>query len=448
MPKKFIFFFLLTVLSAHNLFSQQYWLPQSSPTTKPLTKIIFTDSLYGWVIGDSGTIVHTTNSGDNWTLQTSGVNTFELTDIFMLDRNIGWIVYVNTLNLRTFILSSTNGGLNWVSTSFQDTSSILEHIYFINPSTGFLTGYSAKIFKTTNGGLNWGETRFDTSGCFYLLPKRDIYFINAQTGYSCGGVLDFQGVILKTTDGGSNWSSLCVSPEPLNEIKYYGGNNVYVIGGDYDLGSMFIRSTNMGTSWQYDTTGCFGNATGFSFRTPKEVWSALSFNNKFAVNLDSMKPGSNWQCINTPSNAGIYDVEFMTPTKGWAVGNNGVIFKYNVSVIGINPISNFPKEFSLEQNYPNPFNPKTHIRFVLTSPRPSNDGHPSPERRGGEVKLIVFDVLGREVEILLNEKLKPGTYEIDWDGTNYPSGIYFYTIQIITDDLVQKTQTKKMVLMK
>ena len=59
------------------------------------------------------------------------------------------------------------------------------------------------------------------------------------------------------------------------------------------------------------------------------------------------------------------------------------------------------------------------------------------------VKLIVFDILGREVAILVNEELNPGTYEVDWDASNYPSGVYFYNIT--TNEF---TETKKMILIK
>jgi hypothetical protein len=81
------------------------------------------------------------------------------------------------------------------------------------------------------------------------------------------------------------------------------------------------------------------------------------------------------------------------------------------------------------QNYPNPFNPKTIINFQL--PSVSN------------VKLIIYDVLGNEVAILVNKLLQPGMYEEEFDGTNYPSGIYFY--RLLSGEFVS---TKKMVLMK
>jgi len=74
-----------------------------------------------------------------------------------------------------------------------------------------------------------------------------------------------------------------------------------------------------------------------------------------------------------------------------------------------------PTEFRLEQNYPNPFNPTTTICFAL--PKPSS------------VKLTLFDILGREVVILVDEKFQPGEYKVVLDAKDLASGIYFYRIE-------------------
>ncbi|MFI5144081.1 MAG: T9SS type A sorting domain-containing protein [Ignavibacteria bacterium] len=88
-----------------------------------------------------------------------------------------------------------------------------------------------------------------------------------------------------------------------------------------------------------------------------------------------------------------------------------------------------PKSYVLENNYPNPFNPETKIAFGI--PHASN------------TKLIIYDILGREVATLINEKLEAGNYNVEWNAANYSSGIYFYKLE--SGDFVQ---TKKMVLIK
>jgi len=92
-------------------------------------------------------------------------------------------------------------------------------------------------------------------------------------------------------------------------------------------------------------------------------------------------------------------------------------------------IAELPAEFALEQNYPNPFNPLTVIGYQLSAP--------------GWVSVKVYDVLGREIAILVNEKKEPGVYTFSWDASNFPSGVYFYRIR--AGNFVE---TKKMVLSK
>lgn len=105
------------------------------------------------------------------------------------------------------------------------------------------------------------------------------------------------------------------------------------------------------------------------------------------------------------------------------------IIKYS-QVTGINQISNeVPENYSLNQNYPNPFNPVTNFRFSI--PKADN------------VNITVYNISGKEISILVSSFLNAGTYEIDWSGNNYSSGIYFY--RLTAGDF---SETKKMLLLK
>ncbi len=118
--------------------------------------------------------------------------------------------------------------------------------------------------------------------------------------------------------------------------------------------------------------------------------------------------------------------------KIYMVGNTGYNFltvKYD-QLIGIHPInSDSPVSFKLYSNYPNPFNPVTKIQFGI--PFKSN------------VNISIFDILGRQIEILLDKELSAGKYSIDFDGSKYSSGIYFY--RLVSEDYIE---TKKMILIK
>ncbi|HMT11054.1 MAG TPA: Omp28-related outer membrane protein [Ignavibacteria bacterium] len=99
-------------------------------------------------------------------------------------------------------------------------------------------------------------------------------------------------------------------------------------------------------------------------------------------------------------------------------------------ITGIDPVSGIaPNSFSLSQNYPNPFNPQTNIRFSLP--------------KGSDVKITVFDAVGRVVALLANGRFEAGTYNIDFNASALSSGIYFYSITT-----AEFTDTKKMMLIK
>ncbi len=100
------------------------------------------------------------------------------------------------------------------------------------------------------------------------------------------------------------------------------------------------------------------------------------------------------------------------------------------NVIGIGQISSkIPKNCVLYQNYPNPFNPATIINYELPITN--------------YVKLVIYDVTGREIAVIVNQKQNPGTYQVEWNASSYPSGVYFYKI-----NTVFFTETKKMIFLK
>jgi hypothetical protein len=106
------------------------------------------------------------------------------------------------------------------------------------------------------------------------------------------------------------------------------------------------------------------------------------------------------------------------------------ILTMSLVVTNVNTNTNeVPTVFKLYQNYPNPFNPSTKIRFELP--------------KSTFVKLTIFDMLGRSVAKLVNEQLKPGSYSVDWNALQNPSGVYFYKIE--TEEF---TETKRMLLIK
>ena len=95
---------------------------------------------------------------------------------------------------------------------------------------------------------------------------------------------------------------------------------------------------------------------------------------------------------------------------------------FDLTPTSVEEHENFKPRFTLEQNYPNPFNPITRIKFSL--PFEVETGH-APSL---QIKLVVYNILGREVQTLINKQIQPGTHEIIFDGSHLPSGVYFYRL--------------------
>jgi subtilisin family serine protease len=173
------------------------------------------------------------------------------------------------------------------------------------------------------------------------------------------------------------------------------------------------------------------------------TWSAFTAVNYSAVNLDTFSfsiPGS---ANNTYVQYYFAAQDIALPTAKMSTlpaGGSGINppgttapatkFQYTVGIVGIEPASNeIPNVFKLYTNYPNPFNPVTKIKFDIA--------------KNTNAKLLVYDVLGRVVETLVNGDIKAGRYEIDFDGYALSSGVYFY--KLVTNDFVD---TKKMLMIK
>jgi hypothetical protein len=188
-----------------------------------------------------------------------------------------------------------------------------------------------------------------------------------------------------------------------NSMIYTGNGNIVIFGG---LGV----SAPLADMWK--------------FRMSLGLWES--------VNQGSTIPAARW------GHTGIYipATDRLIIFGGEGAANYSDTWEFtSASSIGIEPIStNIPEEFSLFQNYPNPFNPTTTIKFRI----PLN-----VKRETSDVKLIVYNVLGHQVAELVNQKLSAGSYKVDFDGSNLPSGVYFYTIST-----TGFTQTKRMILLK
>jgi photosystem II stability/assembly factor-like uncharacterized protein len=428
---KIIKFFALLLLFQSVLFSQSGWVQQNSGTDKRLLACYFLNDLTGYAGGDKGTILKTTNGGNNWN-SIYNENTYNVVALTFINSTTGW-VYVwnrgseNNQQDSTFILKTVSGGLIW-NKYFVDTNIAIwdwGQLQFFNANTGFLASYQ-DLRKTTNGGINW-HVVLDTPSC-------RIFFINESTGWASG---HWYGVF-KTINGGLNWERQELITQNPNGADFYffDSQKGYGIAKSLWGYGRLYSTVNGGNNWNMRTD--LPESRSIQFVNLNTGYMLIRDNIHYDEGLAKTSNGGiNWITHNINTTRSLSKVYFSSANTGWIIGDSGTILKTTNGgiTIGINPVSKIiPKDFSLSQNYPNPFNPTTKIRFDI----------PQAVGRGDRsVKMRVYDLLGRELSVLVNEELNAGTYEVDFDGSDLPSGVYYY--KLATGSY---TQTKKMVLLK
>lgn len=404
------------------------WVEQNSTSSFYLSAVHFLNENTG-LIGSAapfpinnnfvgGEIIRTTNGGVNWQRVLLDSN-LRVKSFYFLDQNTGFAVggsYATTGKL----LKTTNAGLNW-SIIIDFNSPGFTHFYnlhFANTLTGYLSSYNG-IFKTINGGNNWNILFYVTDGPSEYLSYKKIHFFDVNTGI----FLSDSGKIYKTTNAGLNWQIFYVnSLTTFRDIAFINNLTGYAVG----LEGRMIKTTDQGNSWQEISTGTGESLYSISFPN-----SLIGYISKDKGILKTTDGGNSWQEVLQQGNDTLLSAYFLNPEIGYVAGTKGKVFKTTTGgVIGINQISGeVPTDFLLQQNYPNPFNPETNIKFAV--PKLAN------------VRLAVYDLLGREVESLVNKQLTPGTYEVNWNAAKFSSGIYMY--RLVTNDF---SMVKKMSLIK
>jgi photosystem II stability/assembly factor-like uncharacterized protein len=424
MIKKILAILLLTGLLFTLAAQTQPWKKLQTPVSSTLRFISFVDSLTGWVAGEAGIIIRTSDGGNSWETQNSTVQTF-ITDIFFSDKNHGWaLTFRDVFPFNSVMLRTTNGGNEWRAKDLPDSLGAIRTIFFFDSLNGFAGG--SNICYTSDGGTLWTEADID-SNMVSDFPIHKFKFFSQQFGYACGGRIDVAGVIWKTTNSGLNWVARGVSVDEIFDIFILDSLNAITLSGDPEgfFPIANITTTDAGETWSFRELSFFGLSFAVDFRTFNEGWSASGY--KFLLTTDR---GGSWSEFETPDSSIIYDLQFLDARSGFASGENGAVLKIDPTLVDIENDIIKPFEFTLYDNFPNPFNPSTNIWYVLGG--------------GQNISLRIYDILGREVANLVSEYKPAGTYKIEFSATEeMASGIYFY--QLKAGEFVQ---TKKMIYLK
>jgi ligand-binding sensor domain-containing protein len=404
------------IFFSHLSFSQ--WTSLNSFPNSYVTDIIFSgDTLFAATLGTG--VYISVNAGSNWVQSNSGLSNSQALSVNQLCLN-GNILYSATVD---GIYKSTNRGQSWVKKSSGIViggGALYEFAESIFELSGKLfTGAYTGIYLSTDGADSWQVTNISGSA---VMAKN--FTLHSGIMYAARESINMP-YAYNSTDNGLTWNQYNTLAFPT--ITFLSEPPVLWAG---TIDGVWI-TTNNGISWQVRNNGLSLDPYSSSIiRINSTLVTSLKFGGSGVYR--SSNNGSNWENISQ-------GLPFLTSIEKLIVFNGKVIaatsqglWQRNISEIVVGVVKQageFPYSFKLFQNYPNPFNPETNIKFRIA--------------KSSDVRLTVFDVLGRKVSGLIDEQLSPGTYEINWDASNYPSGIYYYKLETRS-----YSGTMKMILLK
>ena len=421
-----VFFLFQLFIFSQILFGQ--WEVCESGVTNELKDVCFVDSLYGWAVGDSGTVISTADGGKSWTRQTNPVDTLDFRNVKFVDRYVGFVGgercivkgpfrnYYNAILLKT-----VDGGANWVECDLgqcdfgQNEEVYIYDVEFSDINNGWVLvnnvnvseDWGGYLLSTQDGGIGWSTV---------LNVKR---FFNYYGYLFAGDSFDnfTESNVSYTDDGGGTWTQVGLIYDRIKKASFYSKDTLWAIG------NYTWKSEDAGISWDWfhpDVTDdrSFIPADIHLFDSNR-IWligiTSVHGHTKSGVLISTDDCGENWLLELDIPYKGLYALEVEAQQHAWIVGREGLILYRNLK--NINSIvgrDNVAVSFELKQNYPNPFNPRTIINYELPI---AND-----------VELTVFNLMGQKVATLVSAKQNAGLYQVEWDATGFGSGIYIYRL--------------------
>ena len=350
---KVISYFALVLVNVNLLSSQPTWVWQNPyPNAHSIRANYFFDANTGYVSGDYGSIMKTTDGGINWTVYYTGGKD-EITGIVFVNSLTGFASggYDPSSTSSKKIYKTTNGGLNWVSTNLGPSYS-LNAVDFVNSNLGITVSSYQTIHYTTNGGTNWNTVNGAVLGNYcvdFVTPTlafvgsssgtiqrtsnggvnwtssvvagsnsvTSISFVDSLTGY----LICPSNVVLKTTNSGANWFSVAPTNFSYNHNSVFFQNaNTGMIAGE--SGKILI-TTNGGTNWTLSMP--------YFYNFPAYYTCSIISPNVFYVfgengsKIKSTNAGVVWNNLMPTKNSGIFSSFFLDANTGWASENGSIL---------------------------------------------------------------------------------------------------------------------------
>jgi len=418
--KKFILTIAIVIIS-FNCYSQSGWY-RINIANNPCIYVGFPTQSTGIIFSRNGFLYKSTDGGNNWYLSNTG-GAYYMRNGAIYD-SLNFLLVGQSSGSQGLLRRTTDGGNNWFDYVYSSSEIFFsfDAASYLNRDTIVAAGTEATTTDQFGKGIrtlgnNVWNNIFTTSN---ISPFYDVKYKTKDS-------ISFlqSGVFLTTGNGGLNWASYYMnSGWFVNNFDFQSNGIIYASG---EWGEI-RKSTDNGINWFNLNANTTRHTYKIFFTNAQTGWIV----GDSGLIKRTTNGGQNWENQNSGTRIFLKSVYFINSNTGFAVGDSGMLLKTTTGGVLTGFTGNetqVPSAYSLSQNYPNPFNPTTTIKFAV--PNQSS------------VKITVIDITGKEIETLVNEKLQAGTYQTNWNASNFSSGVYFYKITA-----GEFSETKKMLLVK
>ncbi len=329
---------------------------------KNLRAVHFVDAAKGWAAGDGGTIYQTLDGGKQWNPIRNATLAGAVVDvnrIYFVNENKGWMLGETHAGEegRTVLLSTDDGGKIWQNFEMPNVTSF----YFVDNKKGWAVGRNATMLKTSDGGMKWKT--IENLNRLVGLPVEsaaskfgfsDVYFLKSgEVGWAIG---NFYGVgtsniggLFMTSDGGDNWQRIPIAVQrktnstrftrgKLHSVRFNDVSNGVITGEMEDGDERFfftLKTRNGGETWEQARVPS-SSIHSTQFVDSTRGWTAASALREGSADakvydtilLRTDNGGKSWVTDFVAKGKQIRSVFFLSPTRGWAVGDRGMILRY------------------------------------------------------------------------------------------------------------------------
>jgi photosystem II stability/assembly factor-like uncharacterized protein len=313
-------FLLLAGCAGVALASDGWVATKQGPPGKDLNTVYFADAKHGWIAGDGGFVMSTTDGGKSWTQQQVDTD-HAINDIYFRNKEEGYLLAGNR------IFSTENGGRVWrevrrfLPADFNGAEPELYSVRFASKKKGWIVGSISRrnkvvnslVLQTKDGGASWQRL---------VVPTRDelinLDFINNERGWVVGA----SGTILHTRDGGMTWIPQRSNTDvTLYSVDFRGDRKGWAVG---EKGTI-LRTTDGGETWIPTTALVHATLLSVRFLDDDNGWIA----GHGGVILRTGDGGASWVQQDSKTTRNIYAL-YIDKHAGWAVGGDGTVLVYEL----------------------------------------------------------------------------------------------------------------------